>query len=624
MKTWLEIILTSLIKNKKWRYRTLNKSIKKFLFFALLFFSYFLFMEGAFYYLINIEITLTSILYNSFYGIFFVVLIMMIKRNNTSYFVTLVIMIFITLLYFSQLLHYTAFQSFWRFYHLVRLKELFAVRDSIFLFFHYKDILLILPILLFGIFGIFYFRDIKQKDEIISKVFLKRTLSLLIVIGLVVTYLQITYLNDDLTRKELINSYEYQKKYGMLDYFFSDFVSTIPRMGDKLKIEDTIKNEMQNTFSLKLENNEWTNIYKGKNLIFITAESLAPFAIDPDLTPNLYRMRESGIYFDNYYSPNTNTFASEFAILKSFPFSNSIETKQFSGVNTLPTIFKNAGYSAKAFHNNTQSFYDRKNRMVDMGFESFYGAEDLLIPIDSRIANMGGDHPADAELFEKSFDYTNFDGKPFVNYYMTITGHGVYSQDLRPSLSNYVKQVEEKYPELNEDSMGYLASQMKFDYGVGVLLKKLEVEKVLEDTVIVIVGDHYPYMLGKSNISDYFYVEENLDLYKTPFIIWDSKSSKKVVEKPIANVDVLPTLANLFGLKLDYSFGMDSFSKENKEIDVEWFDNRNYSFITNSVKVDRLNNEYYDEIREDNFERIVARSYRRKELSDMFLLLDDK
>ena len=51
------------------------------------------------------------------------------------------------------------------------------------------------------------------------------------------------------------------------------------------------------------EQSNFTGMFKGKNVIFILAESFDEIAIDKELTPTLYKMKNGGIVFNNYFSP---------------------------------------------------------------------------------------------------------------------------------------------------------------------------------------------------------------------------------------------------------------------------------------------------------------------------------
>ena len=48
------------------------------------------------------------------------------------------------------------------------------------------------------------------------------------------------------------------------------------------------------------EQNEYTGMFKGKNLVVFVAEGLSNVAIREDVTPNLYKLYNEGFQFDDF------------------------------------------------------------------------------------------------------------------------------------------------------------------------------------------------------------------------------------------------------------------------------------------------------------------------------------
>ena len=93
--------------------------------------------------------------------------------------------------------------------------------------------------------------------------------------------------------------------------------------------------------------NEFTGIFRDYNLIVICAESFSPAALDPEITPTLYKMAHEGFVFNNYYNsfPNTTTNG-EYALTQGL-FPDSTRDKYNSSMrasykNTLPFTLGNA------------------------------------------------------------------------------------------------------------------------------------------------------------------------------------------------------------------------------------------------------------------------------------------
>ena len=104
-----------------------------------------------------------------------------------------------------------------------------------------------------------------------------------------------------------------------------------------------------------------------------------------------------------------------------------------------------------------------------------------------------------------------------------------------------------------------------FDNGLGILLDKLKASGKLDDTVIVMYGDHYPYGLKNKDISSVLtYDLDDYEVERVPMVIYNSTIKSEVVEKYSSYINLTPTLANLFNLDYDprYYMGTDVFSDD--------------------------------------------------------------
>ena len=99
----------------------------------------------------------------------------------------------------------------------------------------------------------------------------------------------------------------------------------------------------------------------------------------------------------------------------------------------------------------------------------------------------------------------------------------------------------------------YLATQIELDRALEALIAGLEEEGILEDTVIALVGDHYPYTLTIDEINELsdYERDEVVEVNRSNFILWNSEMETVEVDKVGSEIDVLPTLLNLFGIEYD-------------------------------------------------------------------------
>lgn len=325
--------------------------------------------------------------------------------------------------------------------------------------------------------------------------------------------------------------------------------------------DEVIKNLHQYFLNQSItDKNDYTGIFKDKNLILIMVESLDLAAIDKDLTPTLYRLTKEGWYFNNYYAPkfSCTTGESEFAALTSIIPSNSVCTP-FAYVDnnyssSLFNLFNNSGYTSTSYHGWSDNYYPRTKLHKNMG-STFYNSDKLGFSTD-------GGWTSDLKLMEKIYPMFSSDDK-FFSFVITVSMHFSYDFDDATTRKNWDKV---KDLDTGISMKRYLAKAIEFDQSLEYLLNSLEKDNKLDDTVIAIFGDHHPYNLDFDYLNERSDVDRNADLNEDlmPFIIYNSTVDPMVVSKTGSTFDILPTLANLFDLNYDprYYMGKDLFSDE--------------------------------------------------------------
>lgn len=294
--------------------------------------------------------------------------------------------------------------------------------------------------------------------------------------------------------------------------------------------------------------NKYTGIFKGYNLILITAEGFSPYAISPELTPTLYKMSTESFVFNNFYNPvwRVSTSDGEFVACTGLIPKPGIWSFSRSGKNYMPFVmgnqFKNLGYTLKAYHNHSYKYYDRHISHPNMGYD-YKGVGNGL--------NIKKTWPeSDLEMIDVTAGEYIGD-KPFHTYYMTVSGHLNYSFG-----GNYIARKNKSHVKdlpYSDTAKAYIACNMELEFAMKSLVEKLEAAGVADKTIIAISADHYPYGLPKENIDELagHKVEENFELYKSTFILWKKGMDTVIIDKPCSSLDIIPTLSNLFGLDYD-------------------------------------------------------------------------
>ncbi len=320
--------------------------------------------------------------------------------------------------------------------------------------------------------------------------------------------------------------------------------------------------------------NQMTGAFKGKNLIFISAEAFTAEAIREDKTPTLYRMANKGIQFTDYYQPaSAGTTGGETSnILGVIPMEGGRSLKMTSEYNNYLTIgnaLNRMGYEGWAFHNNTFTFYDRDQTHNNLGYNHGYmgygnGMEEYVTDQWPQ---------SDLEMMMGTFENIYGDQVPFNVYYMSVSGHNDYSvDDNAMTKKNWDAVADLDY---SDAVKGYIAANIELDKAMEYLIGKLEERGIADDTVIVISADHFPYGLDDENssfgkmpnlcelygyeVEDYFQRDHNR------LIMWSGaleEGEPIVVDSPTSSLDILPTLLNLFGCEWDSRLlpGRDVFS----------------------------------------------------------------
>lgn len=351
--------------------------------------------------------------------------------------------------------------------------------------------------------------------------------------------------------------------YQMMDLDFDKLIAN--------SSDDTVVNISKYLSSLTpSKTNEMTGMFKGKNLILITAEAFSKEFISPELTPTLYRMMTKGIQFTDYYQPawGGSTSSGEFSVMTGIEPARGVKSiTETIGRNMDVTIgnkLKDLGYFTRAYHDHDYTYYDRNKTHENLGYEKFIG-------VGNGMEVTKAWPESDLEMID--FTVPQYiDQQPFSVYYMTVSGHGAYTWGGNRQSARHKDDVQNlPYSELVK---GYYACNLELELAMKSLIEQLEAAGIADDTLIVLTADHYPYCLEKSDawgadkdyLSEYFgYTVENcVQRDHNCLIMWSGCLEDKnlVVDTPTFSLDIVPTLCNLFGVEWDsrlYS-GRDVFS----------------------------------------------------------------
>lgn len=539
----------------------------------------------------------------SFAYAFFIMFVLMFFKEKTAKRMSLFVMVIFTFLFLNQEVYYSFVEGFYSFRVIGDFTAGLSFFSDYFLALKFSHITYAFPLI--GFIVLMKYNLISYDIEYFN---IKQPLIVLVIASLTL-FIGIQTISDkttiqtvdtdeqiiDVTNGTLINyndvdlyTYVYNNqealhKFGLLTYTQRDFFNLfrkdpISKEAYNILIRDYLENLPEH------KRNNMTGLFENKNFILIMAESFDTFAINETLTPNLYALKQNYTYFENYYSPlyYRSTADTEFLVQTSmYPNKNVTLSMDAYMDNTFPTtlpkLFEDAGYSSYSFHNYTDYFYPRGDfHMNTLGYDQYWGSEELGITSNFDPDDIIIDHvwQSDYELMQLAVPKFIDDNQFFVNL-LTVSGHFQYSENHEMAKPEYVEAVTTYLSEQNllddvaDEIIYYLAVHMELDRAIGYLMDELTAANKLDDTVIMIFGDHYAYGINNEDIWEYedTYKIDNdeLDIHNVPMmIISDETAFHGIQDEYMSSIDIMPTVANLFDLNVNYHqlFGSDIYDDE--------------------------------------------------------------
>ncbi len=591
-------------------------------------------------YIFLIEIVFNIALFNKITYYFFYILLFSILTGTIISLITgflnesvnkisnIVINSVITLIFIAQLIHYRFYQSIFSIYSLINGAQVFGFMSAI-----GKIMLHNTEYIIFLLFPLFFF--IVLGLNISFKKYTKKELLILIGIIPISLLLSILVLNTDKDKNYNAKDLYYNthaptistQKLGLLTTMRLDLKRAIFGFTDKIMLEDKEIEEVNKSENKKeynilnidfdklieeedndkirslhkyfksvtpTEKNKYSGMFKDKNLIVITAEAFSPIAIDKELTPTLYKMYTEGFSFSNFYTPifYVSTSDGEYVSLTSLLPKEGVWSFQESSKISLPFVYgnilKDYGYSANAYHNGRYNYYKRNLSHPNMGYKYVGCGNGLEKKINCKIWPQ-----SDLEMINATID-DYIENEKFLAYYMSISGHLNYTYNGNMMATKNRDKVKNlKY---SEAIQAYLATNIELDKALESLINSLKEKGKLDDTVIVISADHYPYGLTINEMKERatYINDEKFDIHKNNLIIWNSQIKTPIkIDKYASSLDILPTVLNLLGVEYDSRLLMGTDILSNSE-GLVIFNDR--SWITKYGKYDAIKGKFTEYI----------------------------
>lgn len=368
--------------------------------------------------------------------------------------------------------------------------------------------------------------------------------------------------------------------------------------------------------------NEYTNIFEGKNVILIHGESMMRNAMDLsfngiEVTPTLNRLAKQGMFFSNFYSQVSVGTSSDSELTYNtslMPTKSGTAFVSYSDRTYIstPKLLKEKGYYTFSMHANNADFWNRRAMHKSLGYDRFYSKKDYKVTKDNTI----GLGLSDKEFFKQSVAKIKKINEQHDKWYgltIMLSNHtpfsdvekyGDYSVDIKETVTKEDGTTEEvTYPYMEGTKLGnYFKSLHYADSALGEFIDELDAEGLLDNTIIVLYGDHDARLpradynkLYNYNMETHQFLSEDDPNYKeydsfqyeigrrVPFIIWSKDMEGTKLNQEVTNVmgmyDVMPTLGNMLGFNNKYALGHDIFNIKDNNLVV--FPNGNW--VTNKM-----------------------------------------
>lgn len=354
--------------------------------------------------------------------------------------------------------------------------------------------------------------------------------------------------------KQPYDSRELVREVGIINYSLLDIAHYLHRKRS-LSAEEVRYVEEHRAEQVRVGSaNVMTGVLAGRNVVFLQLESFQQFLIGrrvngQEITPNLNKLAAASQQFTNFHyivGPGTSSDA-EFVTFNSLlPLANAATVFDYpaNDFKAYPAELKQSGYTTRAYHADSRSFWNRTNTFPRFGFDEYWAEENY------RKGEMIGFGLNDRDFFSQTADDLKQLPQPFYAHLITLTSHTPFK------LPESDKTLNMAGVDLDWIQSGYLESAHYTDAAVGEFMARLEKDGLSQKTAVVIMGDHegfifkpddkrFAQFLGYANGFDDF---SYLNTRNIPFMVYAPGALPSGVDdRPVSQIDIYPTLMNLLG-----------------------------------------------------------------------------
>lgn len=298
-----------------------------------------------------------------------------------------------------------------------------------------------------------------------------------------------------------------------------------------------------------IPDNKYKGMFKGKNVIAIQVESLENFVLNQkvygqEITPTLNKLLSQSIYFNNIYEQNNSGTSSDADLMVNasiFPLrsSSTFLSNPWTSYNTIQDILKNKGYTSISSHAELPGSWNWAEPHKSFNADKLW---DIRCFNEDEIIGLG---LSDESYLRQMAEKLKSEKTPFYAFMATLTSHGPFDMPEDKKMLKLPKELDDNI------LGGYFQSIRYTDEAIKKFIEELDKNGVLDNTVLMIYGDHcgvhkfYEDEMKNVHLEGDWWKENNK---KIPYILYSKGTEEEVISKAGGQVDFLPTICYLLGV----------------------------------------------------------------------------
>lgn len=466
----------------------------------------------------------------------------------------IVIDILVTILFIADIWYYRVNGTFLSIRHIIEPGIFNPIGKSLFNFKPIDLLFLLDFVILFLVYKFTGLKNVKYKSSLKTRLiaFISVFGISAIVIGFGHYYLDIAKKSDKVLFRIAWAPFQTFSDISPLGYHGYDIYYYTNK---EMTLTDAEKNEIKTWFDENKEDlpdNKYKGMFEGKNLIAIQVESLENFVIGKkvygqEITPNINKLLKNSLYFDNIKEQNNSGISSDCDLMVNTSMLPVRNGSTFFGYpwteyNTLQDLLNSKGYNTISTHPEVPGNWNWAEAHKSFKADKIWDASQFD---QSEVIGLG---MSDESYLKQIGDKLKNEKQPFYTFLVTLTSHGPFEV---PEDKQYLNLPQD----LNENMLGaYFQSVRYTDEAIGKFINQLKEEGLLENTVIMLYGDHcgvhkfYEDDIKDSPLEGDWWKDNEKEI---PFMIYNPSIQGETISKEGGQIDFLPTIAYLLGFNRD-------------------------------------------------------------------------